>query len=322
MGPIWLILLALAVSAHGEPWAPMPTFRGADAEPLLKTLGTADRAKAAFLIGQTGDRKAIPALEKFLDDPDRMVRIQAGIALASLGDTRGVPACASALNSEPTWVRCYTAYALWQVNTPQARRVLRASLTGQGEFIRGVIEGALSTPYMKPSAKSSAKLESLQDAGDALTEEADWWWHDGDLEQAARCLEAVLFLDPQDTQTYTLAAWLEWSLGRDEQAINTLKRGIAVVPNDPQTHFELGFHYMNTKRYLLAREPLKEALDLGGDDLMRRQYAHCLEKLGKYKDALDQWKKLMEDSPDDAAVKMNYERVKKLVNSEQRRERL
>ena len=314
MGLMWLMLLTLAVSAYGEPWDPLPTFRGASAEALLKT---ADPARKAFLLGQIGDRKAVLALERLLNDPDRMVRVQAGIALAGLGDARGIPACASALNSEPTWIRCYAANALWQVNTPRAGRILRGSLKGQNKFIREVIGGALKTPYAQPAGKSSARLETWQDAGDALTAEADVWWHDGNLEQAARCLEADLFLDPQDVQTYGLAAWLEWSLGRDGQAINTLKRGIAAVPDSPEMCFELGFHYMNTKRYLLAREPLRKALDLGGDDLMRRQYAHCLEKLGQYQASLDQWTILLKDSPDDQAIRTNYERVRGEVSSNQ-----
>lgn len=310
MSPMGLILCLLAVSAFGAPRVPQPVFRGASAELLLKT---ADPARKAFLLGQIGDRKAVPTVAKLLHDSDRAVRVQAGIALASLGDRRGIPVCASALNSEPTWIRCYAAYALWQVNTPQSRRVLRKSLDGQGKFIRGVIEGSLTTRYAKVTAKSAVKLESWQDAGDALSEEADWWWHEGNLEQAARCLEALLFVDPESSESYGTAAWLEWSLGRDEQAINTLKRGVAAFPNSPDMHFELGFHYVNTKRYRLAREPLKKALDLGGNDLMCRQYAHCLEKLGQCEECLSQWEKLLKLFPDDPVVRMNYERVRKLI---------
>jgi len=316
IGPISLILLALGVSAWGQPWGPRPTFRGASAEDVVGALETEDRAKAAFLLGQIGDRKVVPALAEFTGDPDRSVRVQAGIALASLGDRRGIPVCATALNSDPTWIRCYAAYALWQVDTPRARRILKESLKGQGKFISEVINGALSTPYVTP-AKSAAKKLSLDDPGDALAEEADWWWHEGNLEQAARCLETMLFLDPTDVQTCELAAWLEWSLGRDDQAVNTLKRGIAEAPDNPEAYFQLGFHYFNTKRYILAREPLRKALDLGGDDIMRRQYAHCLEKLGQYSEALDQWTILLQKAPDDSVVKMNYGRVKRLVNGEQ-----
>ena len=314
IGPTCLILLVLASSAHCEPWVPLPTFRDADALPLLLS---ADNAKVAFLMGQIGDRKAVPPMAELLDDPDRTVRIQTGIALASLGDERGIPACASALRSEPTWIRFYAAYGLWQVNTPRAGRILKESLPGQGQFISEVITGALNTPYAKPVSESAIKLESMEDAGDALTKEADEWWHDGNLEQAARCLETILFLDPEDVQSYGLAAWLQWSLGRDEQAINTLKRGIAIAPDDPEMHFELGFHYFNTKRYRLARGPLKKALDLGGDNLIRRQYAHCLEKLGRCEECLSQWEKLLALFPDDQVVKMNYERVRGIVNSEQ-----
>lgn len=320
MRSFWItacLMTMLMSSALGRPWGPMPKFRGASAEPLLKTLDTADRAKGAFLLGQIGDRKAVPALAKLLNDQDRTVRIHTGIAVASLGDERGIPTCASVLKSEPAWIRCYAAYALWQTNTPRARQVLKQSLAGQDKFISSVINGALMTPYAPPASKSSVKPETWADAGDALTEEADWWWHEGDFEQAVRCLQAILFLEPDDVQSYGLAAWLQWSMGRDEQAVNTLKRGIAAVPDSSEMYFEMASHYMKTERYLLAREPLEKALDLGGDDMIRRQYAHCLEKLGRYSASLEQWAILLEKSPNDPVVKMNYERVKAEVNSKQ-----
>ncbi len=48
---------------------------------------------------------------------------------------------------------------------------------------------------------------------------------------------------------------------------------------------------------------------------MRRQYAHCLEKLGKLDQSLEQWTAILEARPDDAAARRNYDRVKGVADA-------
>jgi len=317
---------ALASKPYRPSWAPLPVFRESAAfVPFLQNeLSSSDaqtRARCAFLLGQIGYRQSAKSLAPLLNDPDRAVRVQAGIALACLGDSRGVPTCASALASDPPWIRYYAACGLWRVGSPRAKRALRENLGGQSKLVTGAIEGALNTRHavapevhVSKSAPTITADDVLQAVSDRYILESDWWWHEGDYEQGIRCMQALVFLDPSDVQSSGLIAWLQWSLGRKAESVATLKQCIAANPSNPDAHFELGRHYMTDKKYALAEEPLRKSVELGGDHLAHRQYAHCLENLGRLSESLAEWAKILETLPNDAAARYNYDRIKGLLD--------
>ncbi len=320
-------LNALASKPYRPAWAPLPMFQDStNAIPLLREIladGNApSRARAAFLIGQIGWRGSAGLLAKALRDPDRTVRTQSGIALACMGDARGVPACAAALNSGPAWVRYYATYGLWRVGGPRARRILADSPGGQGPLVSQAIRGALTSRRVSPPAVRMAKNGSkptvddiLQQVSDAYVEESDWWFHEGNYEQCIRCLQALVFMDSGDVNSYALIGWMQWNLKRFHEAEQTLRDMVAANPQDPDAYFEQGEYYMRVNDFAHAEEPLRKSVELGGGQMNRRQYAHCLEKLGKIREAFDQWAILLQALPNDPAVRYNYDRVKKILDA-------
>jgi len=324
-----LKLDALAGKPYRPSWAPLPMFRGDTTRitllhKLLESPDAESMARSAFLLGQIAFPDSAVLLAGRLSDPNRDVRVQSGIALACMGDARGVPACSAALGSGPSWIRYYAVYGLWCANTARARRALQKHAQGRDALVGPAIRQALKAPFaapppvprQRPSAQHAPDMSPDQvwsEACDVFITESDWWWHAGNYDQSMRCLEAAVFLDPHYIEGYTSIAWLQWSMGRDPAAIGTLNRAISAAPSDPEAHFGLGFHYFNTKRYASAEKPLRRAVELGGDHLMRRTYAHCLEKLGKLREALDQWSAILEARPTDAAAQRNFARVKKLI---------
>jgi len=88
-----------------------------------------------------------------------------------------------------------------------------------------------------------------------------------------------------------------------------LADGVKAASKDPESYYNQGFHYFNTKRYTLAEAPLRKSVALGGDHRARRTYAHCLEKLGKLSASLKQWAELKKLRPHDGSVSSNYKRV-------------
>jgi len=317
----------MAQRADRPPWAPLPIMWGhSEMVPMLVQVvrqGSAqDRIRAAFVLGQIGDRAATRSLLNALDDPCRDVRIQAGIALACLGDERGQHAAWAALNGEPQWIRYYAVLGLSRLNTDEIRQNLRQIQPQQPEFISRTIQAALDQPAPVPAA--APKRPNQPPAGfwqvlvDAFRAETDWWWHrPGDYDQCIRCMQVMLLMDSTQSETYGNIAWLQWSLGYDTRAIGTYHRAISRLPDNPWSHHYLGCHYFITKRYELAIPYLREAVRLQPDIISRRMLAHCLERTGQLEACLGHWREMYEQSPDDPAVKFNYERVKKLYEGQE-----
>lgn len=313
----------LADKPYRPRWAPIPIFfdKTSLAPVLNKALASkspADRARSAFLLGQIRSKASAGLLAAHLHDADKNVRAQCGVALACMGDARGVSECAIALKSGPEWVRYYAAYGLWCANTPKARAILKRASAGGSDLVKSAIDGATHTPFT--AFPKSAGNQSSQDvtpqkiwsiASDAFNRESDWWFHTGNYDQCIRCLEAAVLFDPHFVEGYSNIAYLQWSLGRDPQAVRTLHRCTAANPKDPNAYFELGEHLFITKHYAQAEPPLARSVKLGGDALARRTYAHCLEHLGKKEAALKQWEILVKTNPRDRAALVNMKRVKK-----------
>jgi len=316
----------MAIREDRPPWAPLPVmWSHSEMVPLLVQLvrqGSAqDRIRAAFLLGQIGDRDAIKSLLNALDDPCRDVRIQAGIALACLDDERGQHAAWAALIGEPQWIRYYAVLGLSRLNTDRLRQSLKQIQPQQPEFISRTIQAALdqpapvvaAAPDRQPVALDRAAIAGLwQAVVGAFEAETDWWWHHGDYDQCIRSMQVMLLMDPTLPEIHSNIAWLQWSLGDETSAIGTYHRAISRLPDDPWSHHYLGLHYFITKRYELAIPYLREAVRLQPDTISRHLLAHCLEHTGHLEACLGHWREMYDQFPDDPAVKFNYERVKKL----------
>jgi serine/threonine-protein kinase len=213
----------------------------------------------------------------------------------------------------------YAVVGLWRLDSDAAREALAGQRDEADLLVGPAVRGALETPTAAPppvdpaASRPTIPEPSLNDvweqAADVIVQESDWWWHGGDYEQVIRCGEAAVFLDPRFVDVYTTNAWLQWSLGRDAEAVRTLHRVVNAAPRDPEAHFGLGFHYFNTKRYRQAIGPLRRAVQLGGDPRVQRTYAHCLERLERWDEARARWARMVEADGTDGVAKQNLERV-------------
>ncbi len=326
------VLDELANRPGQPPWAPLDMLWGHRevASYLLKVLDSdepSNRARAAFVLGQIGSPEAIDALWAAKHDNERTVRLHAGIALAYLGDEQGLPAARAALTDAPTWLRYYAIVGLWRMGTTQAWALLNHSQAAQPPFLEQVIAAALATPAtVPPLERSVTGAEQLagpltnsfvwESVAGAFRAETDWWWHRGDHDQAIRCLQVVVFMQPDRVETYSDIAWLQWSLGDNSGAIGIYHRAIDTNPTNPRAHFNLGFHYFNIGQYEPAVRYLEQAVCHGGSRLMRRMYAHALEAAGQIEASLRQWKQMLQQTPDEVVVQRNYERVRQLAGQQ------
>jgi len=317
-------LEVLAEKPFRPSWAPLTIFRG-DTQaagyllPVCTSKNATNRAKAAFILGQIGDKTAIKTLRKLLQDTEPEVRMQAAVALGEMEDGTGISVISHLFDSSQPWVRVYAVHALWNIHTKYARSVLLDRKKNQPPMVADIITRAANTTYtryptVKPGKTNGKKViakpgDMWFQASGLLVKESDYWWHKGKYNEINRCLEAAVFLDPSDVESYSVIAWLEWSMGQDARAIQTLNRCIAENPKSPEAFSELGYYYTRSKRWALAEWPLKNAVELGGDVLIRKSYAHCLEKLGKIEEAKEIWTKLKKEFPKDGAIDHNYKRI-------------
>jgi tetratricopeptide (TPR) repeat protein len=297
------------------------------------------RARAAFLIGQVcaGAREhSTPRCENTLhalaQDPDRDVRIHAGIASGHLGVGAAIPTCVAGVVDGPRWRRYYAVVALARIGTPRARRLLLRGVEGQSEYIRQVAEYFLLAPADRPNNQArkkeytavaagppppegTAPEEIFAAAADQLWTVTDYYWHSGQHEDCIRLGLTATFLDATHLDAWGGAAWLTWSAGRDAEAIGIYQDGLDANPSQYDMYFELGFHLYNLHRYRAALPYLRKATELASPPTTRRMYAHCLEKAGQLGQSLQVWTALLKQYPDDHVVVQNHARVKRRVEA-------
>jgi tetratricopeptide (TPR) repeat protein len=288
-------------------------------KPGLKSPSAVTRAQAAFLLGDGANRRYASLLLPLLKDADLHVREQAAIALCRLHDASGLDTASAALQADRSWVRFYAVVALWTIGGQRATDALRKSAKGQVPLIELAIRRALAaalpskvrTVPPKPLPLPGASVaDAVDGAADAFAGEADWWWHAGDYDQVIRANQVVTFLDPHAVEQYTNSAWLLWSMGRVPEALAEYRRCITANPRNPHGYFYLGEYFVEHKQIAEAEPYLKQAVALAPQDArFRRSLAHVYEKLGKLKEALEEWDAILKDNPTDGAAIQNRARV-------------
>jgi tetratricopeptide (TPR) repeat protein len=275
------------------------------------------RARCCFLLGQIASPDASDALTDALDDPDRTVRMFAGMALARMGDVRGRAAARAAYEGPRWWMRFWAVEALSRLD-----RVPQMALEDPDPLVRQLASAGVHGAF--GPARAEALYTGPEDAepGDLiftmtnyLIGETDWWWHAGHYEQIIRGFETVVWLDPGWLDGLTNAAYLYWSLGRETEAIATYRRAVSMHPDRWESHFELGFYYFNAqKRPADAVEHFARARDLGCPPEKARMYAHALEHSGHPERALEVWRRLLADNPTDGVARQNISRLEEIVS--------
>lgn len=159
--------------------------------------------------------------------------------------------------------------------------------------------------------------------------QADKAWHDGgDYPLAVEWLKVAVAVNPDDHESWSGIAYLQWSMSGDTErprshrwwygryAVATLREGIAANPQSAEAHFNLGQHYFMAKQYRKAEKWLAKAVTLGADLQGQKTYAHCLEKRGRYEEALAVWGQM---DPNGPAVTPNRNKIAKIVAAREQR---
>ena len=118
------------------------------------------RRYLALSLGRMGDRRAVPAMIRALDDPDDETRIFAILSLGALGDTSGVAPLILQAESADPGIRKAAGHALGLLRDDRALPVLRGMLNAHQPDVRWNAALALCR-FGDPSA--SVVIEQMLD---------------------------------------------------------------------------------------------------------------------------------------------------------------
>jgi HEAT repeat protein len=136
----------------------------ARAAPLLSATEPYVRARAALLVGETGNVRYAPAVQALLPDKDDAVRQAAATALGHLGGPGAVPPLATLLQDagQPPEVRTAAARSLGLLASPEAAPVLIALLQAPSDPRQAALrEAATAALGTVPSPAAVDELISL-----------------------------------------------------------------------------------------------------------------------------------------------------------------
>lgn len=179
---------------------------------------------------------------------------------------------------------------------------------------------ALAAPTPQPKSKvapkkAPKKLTKTQ-VVDRLWEQSDAKFHKGDYPGAVALHRKIVALEPNDVESYSVAAWLLWSLGKRADAMQFIQKGLKANPKSSEMWDAAGQHYNLQKRRAEAENAFAKAIEVGGksakaDLMLRRRYAHAAQNAGHLAKSIGLWRALVADFPKDVVNKNNLARVQK-----------
>lgn len=166
------------------------------------------------------------------------------------------------------------------------------------------------------SANGVAKVDAiLDDVTEGLVEMTDRHFHKGEYNHIVHLCRMVVAAHPQDTESYSNAGYLLWSMNRDAEAIALYELGLKNNPNTFFMYDELGQYYAMRKKdypraifYYEKAIACKDCVPLSWHGL-----AIAYEKTGQKDKALAAWKHAasLKNNPNAASARMHLQRLEK-----------
>ena len=163
-----------------------------------------------------------------------------------------------------------------------------------------------------PHAPSDKPKDPLGDSINFLWQQSDEAFHKGDYPTAVKIHRAIVTLDPTDTESFGVGAWLLWSMSQKTEARAFLQQGLSANAKNAEMWSVAGQHYDLEKTFPDAKSAYLQAVELSGgkaDEMLRRRLAHAAQHAGDLDLSLQTWKDLARDFPASVVVKNNLARV-------------
>ena len=184
-------------------------------------------------------------------------------------------------------------------------------------------------PDTMPPANAGHEMDDDHDHGapkvnegsltDYLWRRSDAAFHAGDYPRAVSLHRAIVQVDPSDVESYSVGAWLLWSMEKGDEANAFIAQGLQANPDDAEMWSAAGDQYDLEKRFADSKDAYAKAVTLAGpnaDQMLRRRYAHASEHAGDLGTSAQVWRALVKDFPAEAVNKNNLARVEEQLKAQ------
>lgn len=161
-------------------------------------------------------------------------------------------------------------------------------------------------PIPAPEAEQRV-AESRDFLADLLWYHTEALWHAGRWEEAIALCRRIVELDPHFVEAYNSAAWLLWSMDRDEEAIALYRAGIKANPDRHEIHHEFGMYYYHEHKWDQAAEQFRKSVERGAPMYFQHMLPNALERAGRRREALEEWRALLKRFPGDGVAGRHIE---------------
>ena len=172
---------------------------------------------------------------------------------------------------------------------------------------------------MKPVSAAEAErrvAETRDFVGDLLWEHTEAHWHVGEWEEAIGLCRRVNQLDPHFVEAYNGAAWMLWSMDRDDEAIEVYREGISANPDRYEIHHDFGMYYRHRQKWDQAIVQFRKSVERGAPMYFQHMLPNTLERAGRREEAAAEWRALLKRFPEDPVPKRHIEALGEQVEEE------
>jgi len=163
-----------------------------------------------------------------------------------------------------------------------------------------------------PAAAAEQRIAQARDVvTDTLWLKTEEHWHNGEWEEAIRICRQIVQIDPHFVDAYTGAAWMLWSMDRDEDAIALYRQGVAANPKRYEIHQDFGMYYWHREKWDEAIEQFRKSAANGAPQYLQHMLPNSLERAGRKREALQEWRALLARFPDDPIAVQHIEALEK-----------
>jgi tetratricopeptide (TPR) repeat protein len=293
--------------------------RWADEQIRIRT----DRSPAGFQTfaevfdaADSNDPASTNGLRRIADDLAQPAIVRAS-ALARLASTPAPVALDAATRhlADPDPSVRRAALMVFETVPPEARRALVAPLLServrsvrlQAAWVLAPASGGITgtadeRAFTRAAGELIASRRYRADRPEDRTTLGVFLAQLGRRDEAIAEYRAALHLSPRYTPAYVNLSDLQRQQGTERQAEQTLRDGLAVMPQDAMLHHALGLSLARSGRHADAVQELKRAANLSSDARFTYAYAVALHSAGRVKEAIDTLERARARNPNDREV--------------------